>query len=168
VSDEERGLIPSESMVMDIKRMFDSVYRCIDRNNYIPWIDYANEVLSLAFTHHRYIIVSQVNRKIEESYRPLFSPEVLSLRKSINLLFYLGSECVEALNEIIVFAEFLMNTLVSRKIVTRTAVGLARLIAMIQRSITNDSSYLSYSSLKKLLVELYQHILAALAVLKSV
>lgn len=166
MSDDSNKVEVKQSMINDVKLMFESVLNCID-DEYISWLDYAQEVLNLAFSHHRYVITAGIVRKIEEPYRPIFLPEIMSVRKSVTFSFYIGKECVDLINEIIVFSEFLMNSLVSKSIYTRTVVGLAKLIAFIQRSISRDSSYLPPSTLKKLLNELYQHVLAALAVLRT-
>jgi hypothetical protein len=71
---------------------FIEAFTCLDRADVIPWIDYAREVLSLAFTYHRYHIIAGINRIIEEPYRPVFSPEILSLRRGIELEFYIGRD----------------------------------------------------------------------------
>ena len=154
-----------QSMINDVKAMFDAAFSCIDKE-YIVWLDYVQEVLNLAFAHHRYAIIAGIVRKIEEPYRPIFLPEILSIRKSITVEYYIGKECVSFINEILVFAEYLMNSLVSKGY-TRTVVGLAKLVAFIQRSISEDSSYLTRSTLKKLLNELYQHVLVSLAILRT-
>jgi len=157
----------SKSMISEIKAMFESAISCVSSSSSnISWLDYGLEVLSLAFTHHRNIIISGVSKKIEEPYRPVFMPEILTLRKSLMVSFYIPKDCVDMINEIIVFSEFLLNQLVSKNISTRTAVGIARLVAFIQRNMSSDSCYISHDMLVKLLNELYTHVLAALSVLK--
>jgi len=121
--------------------------------------------MSLAFTYHRYHIVSGINRIIEEPYRPVFSPEILSLRRDIQMEFFIGRECVEHINDIIVFAENLMNALMARKIINRTTVGLARLAAFLQRSLGAETSLLSPKVLKRVLNELYTHVMTAVSLI---
>jgi len=145
--------------------LFLEAFTCLDRADVIPWIDYAREVLSLSFTFHRYHIISGINRMIEEPYRPVFSPEILSLRKGIELEFFIGRECVEKINSIVVVAEGLMNMLMSRQVINRTTVGIARLVAFLQRSLGAETSIISPSTLKRLLNELYTHVMAAVNLL---
>ena len=144
---------------------FVEAFTCLDRADVIPWIDYAREVLSLAFTYHRYHIVAGINRIIEEPYRPVFGPEVLSLRKGIELEFYIGRECVEKINNIVVLAESLMNMLMVRQVVNRTTIGIARLVAFLQRSLGAETSIVSPSTLKRILNELYTHVMTAVEIL---
>ena len=144
---------------------FIEAFTCLDRADVIPWIDYAREVLSLAFTYHRYHIVAGINKLIEEPYRPVFSPEILSLRKGIELEFYIGRECVEKINNIIVLAESLMNMLMARQVINRTTIGIARIVAFLQRSLGAETSLLSPSTLKRVLNELYTHVMTAVELL---
>lgn len=137
----------------------------MDKADIIPWIEYAREVLSLSFTYHRYHIISGINKIIEEPYRPVFSPEILSLRKSIEIEFFIGRECVEKINDIIVLAESLMNMLMVRQIINRTTIGIARLVAFLQRSLGVETSLLSPGTLKRVLNELYTHVMTAVELL---
>jgi hypothetical protein len=137
----------------------------LDKADIIPWIEYAREVLSLSFTYHRYHIISGINKIIEEPYRPVFSPEILSLRKSIEIEFFIGRECVEKINDIIVLAESLMNMLMVRQIINRTTIGIARLVAFLQRSLGVETSLLSPGTLKRVLNELYTHVMTAVELL---
>jgi hypothetical protein len=145
--------------------LFLDAFTCLDRADVIPWIEYSREVLSLAFTFHRYHIVSGINRMIEEPYRPVFSPEILSLRKGIELEFYIGRECVDKINSIIVLAESLMNMLMARQVVNRTTIGIARIVAFLQRSLGSETSLLSPKALKRVLNELYTHVMTAVTLL---
>jgi hypothetical protein len=140
-------------------------FTCLERADFIPWIDYAREVLSLAFTYHRYHIVSGINKLIEEPYRPVFGPEILSLRKGIEIEFFIGRECVEKINNIIVLAESLMNMLMARQVINRTTVGLARLVAFLQRSLGAETSLVSPRTLMRILNELYTHVMTAIELL---
>jgi len=109
--------------------------------------------------------VSGINKIIEEPYRPVFSPEILSLRRDIQMEFFIGRECVEHINDIIVFAEGLMNALYARQVINRTTVGLARLVAFLQRSLGSETSLLSPKALKRLLNELFTHVMTAVELL---
>jgi len=148
-----------------VKLLFTEAFTCLDKADIIPWIEYAREVLSLSFTYHRYHIVAGINKIIEEPYRPVFGPEILSLRKGIEIEFFIGRDCVEKINDIIVFAESLMNMLFVRQIINRTTIGIARIVAFLQRSLGAETSVISPSALKRLLNELYTHIMTAVELL---
>jgi hypothetical protein len=122
-------------------------------------------VLSLAFTYHRYHIIAGINKLIEEPYRPVFSPEILSLRKGVEIEFFVGSECVEKINDIVVLAESLMNMLMVRQVINRTTIGIARIVAFLQRSLGAETSLVSPRTLKRLLNELYTHVMTAIELL---
>jgi hypothetical protein len=145
--------------------LFLEAFTCLERADVIPWIEYSREVLSLAFTFHRYHIIAGINRLIEEPYRPVFSTEILSLRKGIELEFYIGRECVEKIDNIVVIAEGLMNMLMARQVINRTTVGLARLVAFLQRSLGAETSIMSPRALMRILNELYTHVMTAVELL---
>ncbi|MCI4436120.1 MAG: hypothetical protein JHC33_04835 [Ignisphaera sp.] len=95
----------------------------------------------------------------------MFGPEILSLRKGIEIEFFIGRDCVEKINDIIVFAESLMNMLMVRQVINRTTIGIARIVAFLQRSLGAETSIISPSTLKRLLNELYTHIMTAVELL---
>jgi len=97
----------------------------------------------------------------------VFSPEVLSIRKSVEIEFYIGRECAEHINDIVVFAESLMNMLMARQVVNRTTIGIARLVAFLQRSLGAETSLLSPSTIKRVLNELYTHVMTATALMSG-
>jgi hypothetical protein len=151
------------SATEEVKKLFERAIECVESSSMVPWIDYAQEVLSLAFTNHRYIVISSFVKKIEEPYRPIFTPEVLTLRKSISFEFYLG-KCIDAVNDVLVFSEALLNVMLKSVGVNRATVGIAKIVAFIQRSISSTSSYIPPKSLAKLLNELYIHVMSVIGV----
>jgi len=157
-------LSEGSASVEEVKKLFERAIECVENSSIVPWIDYAQEVLSLAFTNHRYIVISSLVKKIEEPYRPIFTPEVLTLRKSISFEFYLGRQCIDAVNDVVVFSEALLNMALKSVGLSRTTVGIAKIVAFIQRSISSTSSYIPPKSLAKLLNELYIHVMSVIGV----
>ena len=157
----------SELSVDKVVSLFDYVDKCLEKADVIPWLDYAQEVLSLIFTNHRYVITSSIIKRIEEPYRPIFTPEVLALRKSITLEYVIDKDCLDALTQVIIYAELLLNLLMVRGIVNRTTIGIARIVAFLQRSISSDGSYLHPKNIRKLVRELYTHVFSAMALVRQ-
>jgi hypothetical protein len=58
-----------------------------------------------------------------------------------------------------------MNMLMARQVINRTTIGIARIVAFLQRSLGAEASVLSPSTIKRVLNELYTHIMTAIELL---
>ena len=126
----------------------------------VSWLKYFEEVQSLAFTHHRAMIFTGLLQKIPESQRPVFTPEILPMRKGLVIEYYIGSECADVIKEAISRAQAVAMMFYHHGVIDRTIVGIARLCAYIERVVGYDTILIPPKDLMKLLSELEIHIQA--------